>query len=118
MTLYRRMAFSTRTAHVAGMVGRDPAGGQVSGVVGQARRAVARLADALAEEGPGLQLSDVVRLRVYLTDVRDWSASVLPVLDDAFEGTLPPCTVLGAVALVEDWMEVELEAEAAVREST
>jgi enamine deaminase RidA (YjgF/YER057c/UK114 family) len=97
---------------VAGMVGRDPAGQPIAGAAAQAARAVDRVTGALEPHGAGL--ADVVRLRVYLRDVAEWPA-VLAVLSARFDDVLPPSTVVGGVDLVESWMAVEVEVEAAVR---
>ena len=59
----------------------------------------------------GTTVASVVRLRVYLLDVQEWS-SAAPVLDAWFGGKLPPTTVVGVVALVEPWMRVEVEVDA------
>jgi enamine deaminase RidA (YjgF/YER057c/UK114 family) len=112
---YRRTARAGDTVFVAGMVGRAADGAPLTDIGSQVDRAIARLREALAEES--LELSDVVRLRVFLTDIATWSAPVGPALDAAFGGTFPPATVVGVSALVEPWMGIELEVEAAVRGS-
>ena len=95
---------------LAGVVGRDEEGGPVDGLLPQTVRTLERIGAVLA--GHGLDRSDVIRLRVYLVDVSDWP-SVLDVLVDWFGPTLPAATVVGGLNLVEPWMLIEIETDAA-----
>lgn len=94
---------------VMGMVGRDENGALVEGVVPQTAQAVARIESVLAEHG--CDLSSLVRLRVYLTDIKDWPA-VSDEISRALGETWPPTIALEVSALVEPSMKVELEADA------
>lgn len=59
--------------YLPGMIGRDPATGELpAGVEAQTRQAIANISAAL--EARGLGLSDVVRSNVYLTDTRHFQA--------------------------------------------
>lgn len=95
---------------VMGMVGRDPAGLVLEGVLPQTRRSLERVEEALAEHG--LDRSSLIRLRVYLTDIDDW-----PVVRDEITAFLgdewPPAAVVAVSALVEPSMRIEIEADAA-----
>ncbi len=61
----------------------------------------------------GSRLQDVVRTRVYLTDVNDWHA-VSTVHGQYFGDIRPANTLLQVAALVGDGYKVEIEAEAEV----
>lgn len=67
------------------------------------------IADALEETG--LSLDDVVRTRIYLTDIED-QAAVGAAHGDAFDDTRPAITMVAIDALVDPDMRVEIEATA------
>lgn len=95
---------------VMGMVGREPSGEVIGGIVSQTRRSLERVEAALAEHA--LDRRSLVRLRVYLTDIDDW-----PVVRDEISAFLgdewPPAVVVAVSALVEPTMLVEIEVDAA-----
>ncbi len=113
MVTYRTSAVAGTTVFVAGMVGRDPAGQGLDGLGPQAARSLERIAGVLAVHG--LDLSDVVRLRIYMIDISSWPTEVRPVVAKAFADELPPAAVLEVGAFVEPWMEIEIEVEAGLR---
>ncbi len=75
----------------------------------QARRCLEIIEAALAEAGAGL--SDVVRTRMFLTDVADVTA-VSRAHGEAFGDVRPAATMVVVAALVDPRWKVEIEAEA------
>jgi enamine deaminase RidA (YjgF/YER057c/UK114 family) len=96
---------------VIGMVGRSPEGPVVEGGIRpQTRRSLDRIEEVLA--GVGRSRKDIVRLRFYLTDMREWPQAREEIL--AFFGEpIPPATAVGVTQLVEPGMLIEIDAEAA-----
>jgi enamine deaminase RidA (YjgF/YER057c/UK114 family) len=79
----------------------------------QARRCFEIVRESLEKLGAGL--ADVVRTRIYLTDIRHWEA-VARVHGDLFHDVRPVTTVVQIVAFVDpDWL-IEVEADAVVQE--
>ena len=108
--MFDRARSSGGIVFLAGVVGRGADGDVVrGGVMAQLRAALERIEQVLAEVGR--DRTDLLRLRVYLTDVDDWP-QVKEDLLAFFDGTVPPCTVLAVAGLVEPTMLVEIEAEA------
>jgi enamine deaminase RidA (YjgF/YER057c/UK114 family) len=78
----------------------------------QAKQALANVESALDEAGASLD--DVVRTRLYVTDVDDWEA--VGEAHAEYCGEVRPATTMVEVsALVDPAMLVEIEAEAVVR---
>lgn len=65
----------------------------------------------------GASLADVVRYRVYLVDIHDWT-EVARALKEAFGAILPCSTLLSVTALVDPAMRVEIEVDAVLNEAT
>jgi 2-iminobutanoate/2-iminopropanoate deaminase len=84
------------------LVGRDD-------VVAQTRQVFANLRAVLAAAGASIQ--DVVKVTVYLTDVRD-RAAVNTVREQVFGGTRPASTLVEVSSLVLDGASVEIDAVA------
>ena len=61
----------------------------------------------------GSKLEDVVRLRVYVTDISRWE-EVGRALGETFKDIKPSQTLVGVSALVDPKMLVEIEAEAVI----
>jgi enamine deaminase RidA (YjgF/YER057c/UK114 family) len=80
----------------------------------QARQAFANLAEAL--ERAGFTLADVVRTRMYLTDISRWE-ELGRAHGDVFRDIRPATAMIGVTALLHPDMLVEVEADA-VRGST
>ncbi|QLG63472.1 RidA family protein [Halorarum salinum] len=79
----------------------------------QARVAIGNVESALLEAGSGL--GDVVRTRLYVTDVDDWEA-IGRAHGEAFEDVGPATTMVEVSGLVDPAMLVEIEAIAVVEE--
>ncbi|HEX4214950.1 MAG TPA: RidA family protein [Candidatus Dormibacteraeota bacterium] len=77
----------------------------------QARRCLEIIAEALRLAGSGT--ADVVRTRMFLTDVRDHEA-VGAVHGEFFGDIRPAATMVGVSALLDPRWRVEIEAEALV----
>jgi enamine deaminase RidA (YjgF/YER057c/UK114 family) len=86
------------------LVGRDNAAAQT-------RQILATIAWALGEAGA--TLADVVRYRVYLTEIAVWP-EVAAELARAFADVRPANTLVAVSALVDPAMLVEIEADAIV----
>ena len=78
---------------------------------GQARLALEIIATALADCGAAL--TDVVRTRIYVTDIAHW-AEVGRAHGEVFGDVRPAATMVQVVALIDPALLVEIEAEAVV----
>jgi enamine deaminase RidA (YjgF/YER057c/UK114 family) len=90
------------------------AAGEIVGVgdiTAQTRQAIRNIESALAHYGASL--ADVVRTRIYITDMRQWEA-VLPVHGEFFGSIRPASTLVEVSALVSPDMLIEIEADAIV----
>ena len=61
----------------------------------------------------GASISDVVRTRIYVTDIADWEA-VARAHRDFFSGVRPAATMVEVSRLIDPTMLVEIEAEALI----
>lgn len=77
----------------------------------QARAALARIDAALTEAGAAL--SDVVRTRVYVTDIARWE-EVADVHSEVFGDIRPVATMVEVSALISPELSVEIEVDAYV----
>ncbi len=92
---------------VAGTTGAGPAGD----IAAQARDALRRIEIALGQAGA--TLADVVRTRIYVTDISRWRA-VGEVHAQVFGDTRPAATMVEVSALIAPELLVEIEADAYV----
>lgn len=77
----------------------------------QTKQAIANVERALAELDAGL--SDVVRTRLFVTDIDEWEA-VGRAHGDAFSEVRPATTMVEVSGLIDDDLVVEVEADAVV----
>jgi enamine deaminase RidA (YjgF/YER057c/UK114 family) len=90
---------------VAGTTGTGPAGD----IAAQARDALHRIEIALRQAGAAL--TDVVRTRIYVTDISRWP-EVGAVHAQIFGEIRPAATMVQVSALIEPGLLVEIEADA------
>ncbi len=110
---YSRAVRVGNHVYVAGTTGIDDSGNVVGGAQAQTTRALQIIEQALRKAGA--QLSDVVRTRIFITDMTQWE-SVGRVHGEVFGTIRPAATVVEVKQLVKPEMLVEIEADAFVGE--
>ena len=97
---------------VAGTTAARPGGGVVGGdIAEQTREAIRRIEAALHEAGASLE--DVVRTRIFVTDISRWE-EVGRAHGEFFATIRPASSMLGISALIEPELLVEVEADAVI----
>ena len=110
---YSRLVRAGAHVYVTGTTAWLPGGGHVGSDAGeQARQAIRNIERALREAGAGL--ADVVRTRMYVVDIRRDSVVVGRAHAEFFGAVRPATTMVEVSRLIEDWMLVEIEADAVV----
>ena len=110
---YSRIVVRGDTAWVSGTTAMvDGAVACPGDAAGQTRQALANLAEAL--ERAGFTLADVVRTRMFVTDISRWE-EVGRAHGEVFGDIRPATSMVQVAALIDPAMLVEIEADA-VRE--
>lgn len=110
---YARAVQAGETVHVSGTTGTDPSGKVLSpgDAYAQTVQAIRNIENALKRLGLGLD--NVVRTRIYLTDMDRWQ-EVAKAHAEFFGEVHPATSLVGVVRLVDPEMLVEIEATAVI----
>jgi len=110
---YSRAIRVERFVHVSGTTATDQQGNLVG--VGDARAQTLQALNNIktALESVGAKLEDVVRTRIYVTDITKWE-EVGRAHGEFFKNIMPASTMVEVKGLVDPQMVVEIEAEAMI----
>jgi enamine deaminase RidA (YjgF/YER057c/UK114 family) len=99
----------SRAVRVGPLVAVSGTTARGSDIAAQTREVLRRIEIALAEAG--VTLGDVVRTRIYVTDISRWR-EVAAVHAEVFGQIRPAATMVEVAALIEPGLLVEIEADA------
>jgi enamine deaminase RidA (YjgF/YER057c/UK114 family) len=105
---------AVRVGNSVHLSGTGPVGAEDEDAAGQTRRIFAFAAEALAQAG--CSFKDVVRTRMYLTQVEDWEA-VGKVHGEFFGNTRPAATMIVVSKLLNPAWCIEIEMDAVIPEN-
>lgn len=108
---YSRAVRAGNTIAVTGSVGANADGTYADNVGDQAARALAIVQAAI--EALGGKIDDVIRTRMYVTDVSQWE-EVARVHGSVFGEIRPATTIVEVARLIDDAALIEIEADAIV----
>jgi len=110
---YSRAIRAGNAVYVAGTTAVDAAGNVIGAgdPYRQARYIYEKIAAALGEAGASL--TDVVRVRTFVTDIHRWM-EVARAQGEVFDAIRPAATLVQVVALVDPRLLVEIEVDAVV----
>ncbi len=106
---YSRAVRAGQNIFVTGTVGRTPDGAYPNAAADQARQSLRIIEAALKALGSGLE--DVVRTRIFVTDIAEWQA-IGAVHAEFFATTRPATTMVQVAKLIDDEAKIEIEADA------
>jgi enamine deaminase RidA (YjgF/YER057c/UK114 family) len=110
---YSRAVREGNLIFVTGTLGLEPDGRFKPGLRDQARRALEIIIAAI--EALGGKTTDVVRTRMYVTNISRWREAA-EVHGEYFESIRPATTMVQVSKLIDDNAIIEIEADAVVRE--
>lgn len=108
---YSRAVRTRDTITVTGTVGIAADGSFLDGIAAQTRRALDIVLAAV--EALGGKKTDVVRTRLFVTDISQWEA-VGKVHGEVFADVRPATTMVQVAKLIDDAALIEIEADAIV----